>query len=52
MAMFLVGDNGSMEDPITDPAIPDSPCNGGANGCFAQVLADGYAGFSLDEPAL
>ena len=41
MAMFLVGDNGSMEDPITDPAIPDPPCNGGANGCFAQVQLTG-----------
>ena len=38
--MFLVGDIGSMEDLITDPAIPDPPCNGGANGCFAQVRAD------------
>jgi hypothetical protein len=42
MAMFLVGDNGSMEDPITDPAIPDPPCNSGANGCFAQVELTGH----------
>jgi hypothetical protein len=41
MAMFLVGDNGSMEDPITDPAIPGPPCNSGANGCFAQVELTG-----------
>ena len=40
MAMFLAGDIGSMEDLITDPAIPDPPCNSGANGCFAQVRAD------------
>ena len=41
MAMFLAGDIGSMEDLITDPAIPDPPCNSGANGCFAQVELTG-----------
>ncbi|MFL5908582.1 MAG: hypothetical protein ACJ75Z_13425 [Solirubrobacterales bacterium] len=41
MAMFLVGDNGSMEDLITDPAIPDPPCFSGANGCYAQVELTG-----------
>jgi len=41
MAMFLVGDNGSIEDLITDPPIStaDHPeCN---TGCFAQVEATG-----------
>ena len=41
MAMFLVGDNGSMEDLITDPPLStaDHPeCN---TGCFAQVEATG-----------
>jgi hypothetical protein len=41
MAMFLVGDNGSMEDLITDPAIPGPPCFSGDNGCFEQVEATG-----------
>jgi hypothetical protein len=41
MAMFLAGDIGSMEDLITDPAIPDPPCFSGANGCYAQVEATG-----------
>jgi hypothetical protein len=41
MAMFLVGDNGSMEDLITDPRIPDPPCNNGGNGCYAQVELTG-----------
>jgi len=39
--MFLVGDNGSMEDLITDPAIPDPPCFSGDNGCYAQVELTG-----------
>ncbi len=43
MAMFLVGDNGSMEDLITDPAIPDPPCLSGDNGCYEQVEATGNA---------
>src|SRR5438552_234323 len=41
MAMFLVADNGSMEDLITDPPLStaDHPeCN---TGCFAQVEATG-----------
>ena len=41
MAMFLVGDNGSQEDLITVPRIPDPPCDGGSNGCFAQVELTG-----------
>src|SRR2546426_3111602 len=41
MAMFLAADLGSMEDLITDPAIPDPPCFSGANGCYAQVEATG-----------
>jgi hypothetical protein len=43
MAMFLAADVGSMEDLITDPAIPDPPCFSGANGCYAQVEATGNA---------
>jgi hypothetical protein len=43
MAMFLVGDNGSQEDLITDPSIPGPPCFSGANGCYAQVEATGNA---------
>jgi hypothetical protein len=43
MAMFLVADNGSMEDLITDPAIPGPPCFSGDNGCYAQVEATGNA---------
>src|SRR5947208_9956350 len=41
MAMFLVADNGSMEDLITDPPLStaDHPeCN---TGCFAQVELTG-----------
>jgi hypothetical protein len=41
MAMFLAADIGSMEDLITDPAIPDPPCNSGGNGCFEQVELTG-----------
>jgi len=41
MAMFLVGDNGSQEDLITDPSIPGPPCFSGANGCYAQVELTG-----------
>jgi hypothetical protein len=43
MAMFLGADLGSMEDPITDPAIPGPPCFSGDNGCYAQVEATGNA---------
>src|SRR5438067_2526696 len=43
MAMFLAADLGSMEDPITVPAIPDPPCYGGANGCYQQAEATGDA---------
>ncbi len=41
LAMFLAADIGSMEDLITDPAIPGPPCFSGANGCYAQVEATG-----------
>jgi hypothetical protein len=41
MAMFLAADIGSMEDLITDPSIPDPPCNSGDNGCYAQVELTG-----------
>ena len=41
MAMFLAADIGSMEDLITDPAIPGPPCFSGANGCYDQVEATG-----------
>jgi hypothetical protein len=41
MAMFLAADIGSMEDLITDPAIPGPPCFSGDNGCYAQVEATG-----------
>jgi hypothetical protein len=43
MAMFMAADIGSMEDLITDPAIPGPPCFSGANGCYAQVEATGTA---------
>ena len=43
VAMFLAADLGSMEDPITVPAIPDPPCYSGANGCYQQVEATGDA---------
>jgi hypothetical protein len=41
MAMFLAADIGSQEDLITNPRIPDPPCNSGRNGCFAQVELTG-----------
>jgi hypothetical protein len=41
MAMFLAADIGSQEDLITRPRIPDPPCDGGGNGCFAQVELTG-----------
>ena len=41
MSMFLAADIGSMEDLITDPAIPGPPCFSGANGCYAQVELTG-----------
>ena len=41
MAMFLAGDIGSQEDLITNPRIPDPPCNSGGNGCYAQVELTG-----------
>ena len=41
MAMFLAGAIGSQEDLITNPRIPDPPCNSGSNGCFAQVELTG-----------
>ncbi len=41
IAMFVAADLGSMEDLITNPAIPGPPCDSGANGCYAQVEATG-----------
>jgi uncharacterized repeat protein (TIGR01451 family) len=41
MAMFLVADNGSIEDLISDPRIPGPPCNLGGNGCYPQVELTG-----------
>jgi hypothetical protein len=41
MAMFLVADNGSMEDLITRPRIVPLPCDNGRNGCYAQVELTG-----------
>jgi hypothetical protein len=37
MAMFVAADIGSMEDLITNPRIPDPPCNSGGSGCYPQV---------------
>ncbi|MBV9214443.1 MAG: hypothetical protein JOZ25_12455, partial [Actinobacteria bacterium] len=43
MAMFLAADIGSMEDPITVPAIGGPLCRNGENGCYEQVQATGDA---------
>ena len=42
-AMFLVGDNGSIEDPETVPQVPASAGPGCPDGCFAQAAATGAA---------
>ncbi|MEA2390513.1 MAG: hypothetical protein QOK31_622 [Solirubrobacteraceae bacterium] len=41
--IYLVGDNGSEEDPQTIPAVPASAGPGCPNGCFAQAKATGEA---------
>ncbi len=43
MAMFLVGDNGSEEDPQTVPPVPDSAGPDCPDGCYAQAAATGAA---------
>jgi hypothetical protein len=43
MGMFLVGDNGSEEDPQTVPPVPDDPAHDCPNGCYAQARATGRA---------
>jgi hypothetical protein len=43
MAMFLVGDNGSIEDPQTVPPVPASAGPGCPHGCYAQAQATGEA---------
>ena len=42
-AMFLVGDNGSEEDPITDPPVDEATDPQCSDGCFAQAEATGNA---------
>jgi hypothetical protein len=41
MAMFVVGDNGSIEDLITDPELSTAVHPECTTGCFAQVQATG-----------
>jgi hypothetical protein len=43
MGMFLVGDNGSEEDPQTVPAVPSEPPHDCPDGCYAQAEATGVA---------
>ena len=43
MAMFLVADNGSIEDPQTVPPVPRTAGPGCPDGCYAQALATGEA---------
>jgi hypothetical protein len=43
MAMFLVADNGSIEDPQTVPPVPASAGPGCPDGCYAQAQATGAA---------
>lgn len=43
MGMFLVGDNGSEEDPRSVPAVPDNPTHDCPDGCYAQAKATGVA---------
>ncbi len=46
MAMFLVGDNGSEEDPQSVPPVPDNAADC-PDGCYAQASATGAA-FAAD----
>lgn len=41
VGLFLVGDNGSEEDPQTVPSVPASAGPGCPDGCFAQAKATG-----------
>jgi hypothetical protein len=41
--IFMVGDNGSEEDPQTVPAVPASAAEDCPDGCFAQAKATGEA---------
>ena len=41
--VFLVGDNGSEEDPQTVPSVPSSAAPGCPSGCFEQAKATGEA---------
>jgi hypothetical protein len=41
--IFMVGDNGSEEDPQTVPAVPSNPALDCPDGCFAQAKATGEA---------
>ncbi|MBV8986036.1 MAG: hypothetical protein JO248_16520 [Acidimicrobiia bacterium] len=43
MAMFLVADNGSIEDPETVPPVPKAAGPGCPDGCYAQAQATGEA---------
>lgn len=43
MAMFLVADNGSIEDPQTVPPVPKTAGPGCPDGCYAQAQATGEA---------
>jgi hypothetical protein len=43
MAMFLVADNGSEEDPQSVPAVPSDPAHDCPDGCYAQAQATGDA---------
>jgi hypothetical protein len=43
MAMFLVADNGSIEDPQTAPPVPKTSGPGCPDGCYAQAQATGDA---------
>src|SRR5436309_6171563 len=43
MAMFLVADNGSIEDPQTDPPVSSTAGLGCPGGCYAQAQATGKA---------
>jgi hypothetical protein len=43
LAMFLVADNGSIEDPQTVPPVPRTAGPGCPDGCYAQARATGEA---------
>jgi hypothetical protein len=43
MAMFLVADNGSEEDPQSVPAVRSDPAHDCPDGCYAQAQATGEA---------